>query len=75
MFSYRGYSAAGETSGTIEAPDRQTAAQTLSTRGIMPVSLTEEEVKKLRIDNGRDYINGDNPENARLIKEMLQDGN
>ena len=46
MFSYRGYSAAGETSGTIEAPDRQTAAQTLSTRGIMPVSLTEEEVKE-----------------------------
>ena len=46
MFSYRGYSAAGETSGTIEAPDRQTAAQTLSTRGIMPVSLTEEAVKE-----------------------------
>ena len=39
------------------------------------IHLTEEEVKKLRIDNGRDYINGDNPENARLIKEMLQDGN
>lgn len=46
MFSYRGYSAAGETSGTLEAPDRQSAAQTLSSRGIMPVSLTEEAVKE-----------------------------
>ena len=42
---------------------------------VSTIHLTEEEVKKLRIDNGRDYINGDNPENARLIKEMLQDGN
>ena len=39
------------------------------------IHLTEEEVKKLRIDNGRDYINEDIPENARLIKEVLQDGN
>lgn len=46
MFSYRGYSAAGETSGTLEAPDRQSAVQTLSSRGIMPVSLTEEAVKE-----------------------------
>ena len=42
---------------------------------ISTVHLTEDEVKKLRIDNGRDYINGDDPANARLIKEMLRDGN
>lgn len=41
---------------------------------ISTVHLSEEEVKKLRIDNGRDYINGDDPANARLIKEMLRDG-
>lgn len=41
---------------------------------ISTVHLTEEEVKKLRIDNGRDYIDGDDPANARLIKEMLRDG-
>ena len=46
LFSYRGYSAAGEPSGTLEAPDRQSAAQTLSSRGMMPVSLTEEAVKE-----------------------------
>lgn len=42
---------------------------------ITTVHLSTDEVEKLRIDNGRDFINGDNPDNARLIKEMLQDGN